>query len=375
MTPGKAWSYCVARGESAGARPRELLSIQYLRAFAAIGVLVFHAAERAGVGFGPGAAGVDIFFVISGFIMWVISGVGPQSSLGFLRRRATRIVPLYWLVTLGVAATAIAVPAAFPNLRPTADHIVKSLLFYPHVDASGEIAPLIVPGWTLDYEMFFYALFAAWLLAASHRRLLGLSLTMGLLALAGYTLRPSDAALATYTNPLLLEFLAGVWLGNAWVEGFRLRRRSAIAAIVLGMVGFAVVAATGINVDPVRILVWGVPALLIVAGAISLEPLPDWPIAKFLGDASYSIYLVHGLAISFCARILTLLHIDSVPVFFIASLGGGLLLGGGCYRLVERPLLHLFRSRRRGDHRRRAPEHRDAAIAATRVLATPPDRA
>lgn len=365
-----AWT---RRGVPAQQRqPPELLSIQYLRAVAAIGVLIFHAADRAGVAFGPGAAGVDVFFVISGFIMWVIAGERPTTPTAFLARRAARIIPLYWLVTLAIAATATVAPWAFPHLEPTGAHVAKSLLFYPHLDPHGDIAPLIVPGWTLNYEMFFYLVFAASLLLAVRRRTIALTLAMSLLVAFGYWTRPTQPALATYTNPLLLEFLAGVWLGRAWRRGLRLRRGIGLAAIATGLAIFALTAVSGIDVEPVRIAVWGVPAFLVVAGAVSLEPVRDWPMLKFLGDASYSIYLVHGLAISFCTRVLALFHIDSLALFFLVCIGGGIMLGGACYWLVERPLLHLFHPSRR--KRARDVDH-VSAISPVGVLSTPPDAA
>lgn len=359
MTAAKAEAWWGWRVDAAQDKPVEVLSIQYLRAVAAIGVLVFHTAERAGVGFGPGAAGVDVFFVISGFIMWMITGERATRPSTFLARRAARIMPLYWLVTLGVAAIAIAIPSAFPHLKPTADHVFKSLLFYPHADSNGDIAPLIVPGWTLDYEMFFYVVFAAGLLLPGRLRAFALTLALGSLVVAGYAFRPVNPALATYSDPLLLEFLAGVWLGAIWVKGMRLRRGIACAAMLLGVAGFALVAALGIDVEPVRILAWGIPAFLIVAGAVSLEPLRKWPVGKFLGDASYSIYLVHGLAISFCARLLTMMHVGSLAVFFFVCLGGGIVLGAACYCFVERPLLRLFHSSRP----KRAPDARSSDLA------------
>jgi exopolysaccharide production protein ExoZ len=360
----------ITRAAPARGRAAELYSIQYLRAAAAIAVLVFHAAQRGGTSFGAGAAGVDVFFVISGFIMWMISA--RATPISFLARRAARIVPLYWLVTLSVAGTAMVAPSTFPNLKPTFGHVVKSLLFYPHFDPSGIVAPLIVPGWTLEYEVFFYLIFALSLFAAARSRALVLTAALGLLVLAGQLMQPSNPALATYTHPLLLEFLSGVWLGKAWVEGVRLPPIIGAALLALGAALLAIVAAAGIDVEPVRIFVWGVPAFLIVAGAVALEPVRDWPIAKFLGDASYSIYLVHGLAIAFCVRILALLHIDALAIFLGVSIAGGIVTGCGCYLLIEKPLLRLFHSSRR---KRFARNETAQPLDAIAVVASPPDAA
>jgi len=325
----------------------EVRSIQYLRGFAAFGVLAFHAAERAGWSFGVGAAGVDVFFVISGFIMWVVTCRKTPSPGDFLVRRIQRIVPLYWGLTLGVAAAAMLVPAAFPAMSPTAGHVLKSLLFVPYRDAGGYIAPLIVPGWTLNYEMFFYLLFAAGLLAPG--RIRPFVVTAALAALVA--LRPlgdtQNALWSTYTNPLLLEFGAGIWLGKAWSQGRLPGRALGWTLIVAGLAGFTAVTLAGIDVEPVRVLVWGLPALALVAGAVSLEqagPLAHWWPLRALGDASYSVYLIHGLAISAEARILRMVGLEAPVPVFLGSIAAGVALGLLAYQLFEKPLMRLFRT-------------------------------
>ena len=325
----------------------EVRSIQYLRGFAAFGVLLFHAADRAGGSFGVGAAGVDVFFVISGFIMWLVTCRKSPSPGEFLLRRVQRIVPLYWGLTLAVAATAIAVPAAFPAMQPTFAHVAQSLLFAPHRDETGLIAPLIVPGWTLNYEMFFYVLFAAALLAPGRVRPWALSVALvGLVAI--HPLGDAQNALwATYTNPLLLEFGAGVWLGKAWSEGRLPGRGVGALLIVLGLAGFTAVNVARIDLEPVRVLAWGLPAFAMVAGAVSLEragPLPHWWPLRTLGDASYSVYLVHGLAISAAFRLLQMVGVQAPGVTFTASILTGAAAGLVTYQLVEKPLMKLFRT-------------------------------
>lgn len=327
--------------------PGEVRSIQYLRGVAAFGVLIYHAVDRAGGAFGVGAAGVDVFFVISGFIMWVVTCRKPPSPGQFLLRRVERIVPLYWMTTLGVAAIAVLVPAAFPAMHPTLPHLMQSLLFVPHRDDSGLIAPLIVPGWTLNYEMFFYLLFAAALLAPAKLRAWLLSAALiGLVAV-----RPLGDAhnplWATYTNPLLLEFGAGVWLGQCWSQDRLPGRGLAWLMVALGFAGFAATAVTGVDVEPARILYWGLPALLIVTGAVALErhgPIPNWRPLQALGDASYSVYLVHGLAISAAFRALQIVHLTAPAVVLPVAVGAGVVAGLLTYRLVEKPLMKLFKT-------------------------------
>jgi exopolysaccharide production protein ExoZ len=325
----------------------EVRSIQYLRGFAAFGVLLFHAADRAGWAFGVGAAGVDVFFVISGFIMWVVTCRKTPSPAEFLVRRVQRIVPLYWGLTLGVAAAAVLLPAAFPSMQPTLAHVVQSLLFVPHRDDAGLIAPLIVPGWTLNYEMFFYLLFAAGLLAPARVRPWALSAALLGLAAIGPLGDARNPLWATYTNPLLLEFGAGVWLGKAWSEGRLPGRALGWTLVAAGLAGFAGVTLAGLDVEPVRVLAWGLPALALVTGAVSLEragPLPHWWPLRALGDASYSVYLIHGLAISAAVRALQLLGVEAPVPLFVVSVATGVAAGLVAYQLAEKPLMKLFRT-------------------------------
>ena len=162
---------------------RVLQSIQILRGLAASAVLAFHAAQRSGHSFTIGAAGVDVFFVISGYIMWSVMRDGP-SPRSFLTRRLARIVPLYWAVTLAMVAFS-AVPGALPNLQLTWRHVLLSLLFVPHAAPDGAVFPVLVPGWTLTYEMFFYAILTAALWLPASLRLLAVSATLTGLAAAG----------------------------------------------------------------------------------------------------------------------------------------------------------------------------------------------
>src|SRR5229473_1548571 len=143
--------------------------IQYLRAIAALMVVWHHSLIQVpGVAqfialpeFGP--SGVDIFFVISGFIMLVITAGKEVTPAEFIRQRVIRVVPLYWLTTLLMLGCAVVVPTAFKTLQFSPAAVAKSLLFVPYDSLSfpGHAWPVLVPGWTLNYEMFFYGLFAA----------------------------------------------------------------------------------------------------------------------------------------------------------------------------------------------------------------------
>ncbi len=325
---------------------RTLYGIQYLRAAAAIAVVLFHAAEKTGGHFAIGAAGVDVFFVISGFIMWVITARRPVAPLQFLSDRIVRIVPVYWLATMVMVAGALA--GLFPNLQLSVAHVAASLLFVPmHSPSSGEIWPVLVQGWTLNFEMFFYGVFALALLLPRSRQLAAVALALAALAVAGAYLQSDNALLLTYTRPIILEFAVGMVLGHLWLAG---RVPGAAAGLVLVLAALAGFAAIGIFRLPFDEWTCGPLAAALVLGVLALEAggrVRRFALPTALGDASYSIYLWHTFAISVVAKVGERLHIAPSATLFAAAICG-IAAGLVAYRLIERPLLSF----RRGTARR-----------------------
>jgi len=321
--------------------PRTLHGIQYLRALAALAVVLFHAAERSGHAFAIGAAGVDVFFVISGFIMWVIAERRPVSPGRFLADRIRRIVPVYWLATGVMAAGALA--GLFPNLVLTAGHVAASLFFVPmRSPSSGELWPLLVQGWTLNYEMFFYAVFAACLLLPARLRLGTVAGLFGLLAAAGLAVNSDNAVFVTYTRPIILEFVAGMAIGRLWLAGRVPGRAMAIGLIGASLAGFA---AIGIFRLPFDEWTCGPLAAALVCGTAALErraSMAQLKLPALLGAASYSIYLWHTFAISVVARAGAAAGLPPLLVLILSTFAG--IAAGLCaYGLIERPLLRAGR--------------------------------
>jgi exopolysaccharide production protein ExoZ len=332
---------------------KTLYGIQYLRAFAALAVVVFHAAERTGGHFAIGAAGVDVFFVISGFIMWVISDRRPVTPQRFLLDRIKRIAPSYWLVTGIMVAGALA--GLFPNLQLSAGHLIGSLFFIPvRSPSSGEIWPVLVQGWTLNFEMFFYVLFAGALFLPRQWRLVFLTTVFGLFFAAGLLTHPSSAALATYTRPIILEFLGGVFIAELWIRRKVAGTSLGLACIGAALCGFAAIYLMGAEFDE---SICGPLAMALVFGMVSLETggsIGRVPVLTYLGDASYSIYLWHTLAISVAVKAAEILGIGG-GLTLLGAIAGGTIVGVGAYELVEKPLRRLFSGeglKRRGLQRR-----------------------
>ncbi len=327
----------------AGTPMQTIHGIQYLRALAALAVVLFHAAERTGHHFAIGAAGVDVFFVISGFIMWVISDRRPVAPLAFLGERLRRIAPVYWLATMVMIGGGIA--GLFPNLVLSLDHVAASLLFVPaRSPSSGEIWPVLVQGWTLNFEMFFYVVFAASLMLPRHRRLPVMSAIFVSLVLLGLAIDTDNALFLTYTRPVILEFVAGMIVAEFWLRGRVAGPRSGIALVLGALAGFAALAVLRLPFDE-RIL--GPLAVTLVVGTLALEAagwVRKWALPTLLGDTSYSIYLWHTFAISVVVKVAGMIGFGSVPTLLVA-LVAGTLAGLAAYFLVERPLVRRTRSR------------------------------
>ncbi|QRM44430.1 acyltransferase [Rhizobium sp. BG4] len=319
---------------------KTLYGIQYLRAFAALAVVVFHAAERTGGHFAIGAAGVDVFFVISGFIMWVISDRRPVTPQRFLLDRLKRIAPSYWLVTGIMVAGAIA--GLFPNLQLSAGHLLGSLFFIPvRSPSTGEIWPVLVQGWTLNFEMFFYVLFAGALFLPRAWRLLFLTVVFGLFFAAGLIWDPQSAALATYTRPIILEFLGGVFIAELWLRRKVAGTSLGLACVGAALCGFAAIYLMGAEFDE---FICGPLAMALVFGMVSLETggsIGRMPVLTYLGDASYSIYLWHTLTISVAVKAAEILGLDG-GLTLLGAIVGGTITGVAAYELIEKPLRKVF---------------------------------
>ncbi|BCH23902.1 acyltransferase family protein [Mesorhizobium sp. L-8-3] len=321
-----------------------LYGIQYLRAVAALAVVVYHATDRTGSRFTVGAAGVDIFFVISGFVMWTLAETRPTTPLRFYRDRTLRIAPLYWLVTMVMVAGALA--GLFPRVRLTLDHVLASLLFIPHRSPSnGELWPLLVQGWTLNLEMFFYLIFGLVLLLPRSRRFTALAGALLILVAAGLVLVPSDPVLFTYTRPIMLEFLCGAALGRLWLTRRLPGRFFGGAAVLAASAGFAWLA---VYPGMIHEFLFGLFAVLLVTGVLTLEKggaVRRFPLLNYLGDSSYSIYLWHALAVSVVFKLAAMLAFSQFATAAAATLAGTL-LGVLSYEILEKPLMALTKGRR-----------------------------
>ncbi|WP_260928051.1 acyltransferase family protein [Novosphingobium sp. 9] len=249
-----------------------LVGLQYLRGVAALGVVVYHAVERSGGDFRVGKAGVDLFFVLSGFLMWAITDEASRPG-AFIRDRLQRILPCYWIVTSVMLAGALL--GLFPAMRLTLWHVTASYLLIPAISPSnGQVWPLLVPGWTLEYEMAFYLLFAATLFLPRKWQLASLTVLLCSLASLHVWVPQDNVMMRFLTNAHMLEFVAGLWLSEGWSRGWLKDGRVATGLIVLAVV-FAV-AIPEVWPQASDVAVYGPSAWLLVAAVLAMERGAFW---------------------------------------------------------------------------------------------------
>jgi exopolysaccharide production protein ExoZ len=336
-----------------------LTSLQYLRGVAALLVVYFHSVlQLRNFGYADtlplfGEAGVDLFFVLSGFLMWMTTSRSATTPWSFLRKRLIRILPLYWTLTLAAAAVALLAPQLLKSTKFEGAHFIASMLFVPHLNPGigpGVVegmrySPVLVPGWTLNYEMFFYLVFALCLLTRPAIRLLLVPIAFALLALAGATGQLGGGPISFYGNSIILEFVFGMGVAVLMHRGTVIGAKLAWLA---GLIAAGLLLMADLNHASMRALTFGVPAAVVVYALCCAEigsRFRELPLLKLLGDASYSIYLTHIFTLAACRVLFMRLFPGTAPnelLFVIVALCASSIVGVLTYRLYEKPAMLLL---------------------------------
>lgn len=337
-----------------------LVSVQALRFIAAAMVLIGHLEDslRRGRIEGTDAvvdptmiswhAGVDIFFIVSGFIMYLtsIDAFGEKDSpQRFLQRRIVRVVPLYWFFTSLMIAVILLMPGKVVHDDLDPGHLIGSYFFIPWPRADGDVQPLLSVGWTLNFEMLFYLAFA---LALMLPRRAGLTALVGgfiALVLIGQTF-PLSWPLGTWCQPIILEFLFGIGIAHLYVRGVRFNGAVRLALIAAGFGLLSLGNVLELKGVVGRWLLWGGPSVLIAAGFILGN---DWKAGwltralKLGGDASYSLYLSHLFSLRGFGLLWAALGFTSGWGFVAAASVVAIAASIVVYLLIEKPLLSWLR--------------------------------
>lgn len=344
---------------------RRIQNIQALRGAAALLVVLFHLVpteQKYGGGetilsgsFQFGMFGVDLFFVISGFVMVVVTSGqdrNPKNAFKFIYRRASRIYPTYWVYTLLVLYVFLIHPSWVNSSQGNQANILTSFLLLP-----SDALPLVMVGWTLIHEMYFYLVFFLMLLFVPEKRMGVATVLWGLAVLSMNLLFQSNQPLARIiSHPLTLEFIAGCLLAIVYYRNSTsMTGRSLMITACLGFfvsfLGYHCYHFITGQVAPQswwRVLMFGGPASLMVFCLVHAETkglVAPSPLIK-MGNASYSIYLSHLLTLSATGRCWHLFASSNtfdnyimIPLMFMLVVMVGMI----SYHVVEKPLLKISR--------------------------------
>lgn len=361
-------------GRSAISSHTQLERLQTLRFVAAAAIVVRHIfmeLDQHGIAFPlrdalsaiPWGAGVDVFFVISGFVItFGAFGKKPSADAAgdFLMRRLIRLWPTYALFTVLMLVAMVIIPDTLnhPTIDPA--HTAASFAFIPWPEpGDGAFYPVLGQGWTLNYEMFFYACFAGTMLAPSRFRS-AILWAGGVALIAAGLVWNLPQPLRFYADPIVVEFLFGVALAvlyRKWT--FR-----SSWSIGVAFVGFAALYLIAIQwPDLHRAVKAGIPGALIVAGVVFSGPTVERyfgcaPLAT-LGNASYALYLSHTFAVNLLLAIWLRLDLADPWIFIGIAFVSSVLASVIVYFLLEKPTLAFLKDR----YNRIRPTRRPEAVA------------
>lgn len=317
-------------------------SIQTLRAVSALFVILEHIRFL-----NCGAFGVDIFFCISGFMIMFST---HKSTKHFMKKRLIRILPLYYLMTLGTFFLLLVFPSMFEQTTANPVFFIKSLLFIPFDIGNGVLQPLMRIGWTVNCEIFFYLLFfIAFHISRKYRGLI-CSIFLGVLVLLNQILPIDFAPLRFYGDSVMLEFVLGIlcyYAARGIYESYQKKKMPAFAAplcLVAAAAIFAVLVITKPTINILgfrRLFLWGIPAMALVLcffiAGLAIR-MPAWTVR--LGNMSFSIYLIHYYPVMFLDRAIfdfstcTLFSILGVVISIVVCLGASFV----SWYLIEKEL-------------------------------------
>lgn len=323
-----------------------LNNIQFLRGFAALNVLLFHLlgftyanTQFKGTLFnfleGWGENGVDLFFVISGFIMVYVQNFKNRGTKNFLLDRVVRIVPSYWILIILLAFASFFLPTSFNAVIFNIKHIIASMMFV--FQPLYHDVPFVMVGWTLEFEMLFYLIFGLSLFFSVSKKSLMLSSIL-ILTIA-----------FVFKQYIMLEFLYGMIIGIIFLK-HDLSRYGIYFLIAGFILLFASIGLDQHFLTKYRILLSGIPSFMIVLGAVYMKQLNSSPL-KLLGDISYSLYLTHYLLIPAFYKLFTLSNLtqylnpllnDVLAVFIIFLIT---FCGYIYFILVEKPVTNYLKKK------------------------------
>lgn len=326
-------------------------SIQYLRGLAALAVVLHHASGAILVHYAVqkndfyawGAGGVDLFFIISGFIMMYITFGKDVSVKNFLYKRIIRIYPVFYVYATIALVIFIISPDSINRSASLPTKVLPSYLLIPYT----EFVNLVQVAWTLAYEVHFYFLFAVSLLFFNKYRYIFVGLFLSVFSIS--SLLDYDSFYLNYmSDPIILEFLLGMIL---YFLVLKKSMKDMWCLIFFASIAFFTLIVN--NGLPERVLYYGGSSFVLMYVLLTLDykstfQNKDNIVSKFLirlGDSSYSLYLSHLFVIGAGVIIFNKLSLinDSTSQLIIIFLSVGAVIWGWLsYNVIEKPLISFF---------------------------------
>jgi peptidoglycan/LPS O-acetylase OafA/YrhL len=332
--------------------------IQAFRFIAAFMVIILHStfytSERLdpnGPIYAQGHNGVRLFFVISGFVMIVSSESLKKLTWGwkiFAEKRILRIVPIYWIITSYKLLVLVFASTLVYHAKIDVDYILKSYFFIPAKNIDGEMSPLLGVGWTLNFEMFFYFLFAV-ALAFRVNAIAFLSAIFIPVALLSILKTPASPDISFYADPIIIDFLFGMIAAKLILSSKKIPSALSIAFIITGLLYLFLPKIEAISslyvFDKIAA---GIASFMVIYGGVCLEKnlrnkIPSWLI--YLGGASYSLYLIHPISAPLVPAVLNFLHLKWTWLSIVLSILTSLTAGTLFYKYCEKPLTQYLSRR------------------------------
>jgi peptidoglycan/LPS O-acetylase OafA/YrhL len=300
-----------------------------------------------------GESGVDLFFLISGFVMVAVTHSKSQSKIQiqkFLFHRVARIYPLYWFYTVLILGVYLLQPSLVNSNQGNQVNIFASFLLIPQ-----NLSPLVFVGWTLIHEMYFYFVFTILLFLPRKHLVFGL-ICWGALVIIGNVFLPweDNSYVKVYFSPLTLEFIAGAFIAILYysrtIKGSA--KIYALVAFSTWVSGYYIFQTISGEVNPsgwARVLVFGVPASFALYAALLYERNNGTIMSKWIckiGDISYSVYLSHVIVLSVVGRLWGLFaaegYLDNISMLFIMLIAV-LIAGYISYNSIEKYFFKTMR--------------------------------
>lgn len=295
----------------------------------------------------PRTGGVDFFFVLSGFMIFYLhqKDINNREAIKpFLINRTIRLYPLFWIFSLVVMALYFAVPSMGEAYHRDGGYIISSFLLFPH-----EYPPFVGGTWSLIHTMFFYIIFAT-LLYWGRKSILPV-LVLWVVGTVIFHLSPSTFPIISMAfNPMNIEFLIGCFCAYL-VTNKELKKGFTIASLGVALYLFTWAGTILFDLNFNYVLMYALASGLLILGLAAVDKKKNihiHPLLKYLGNASFSIYLTNILSLTVIYKTFEILSLNNYinnHVLFIASLLVTVIVGCAVHNYIEKPLIKILKKR------------------------------